>query len=62
MGCCGSKSEDEDVEPQYQTKNIYYDTDGNLRCGNVTNDKDEELRQITLGDAFSTKLKDEVGL
>ena len=62
MGCCKSKSdEDEGADtPTYQTKNIYYDTDGNLRCGNVTNDKDEELRQVTLGDAFSTKLKEEV--
>lgn len=63
MGCCKSKSDDEaDDTPIYQTKNIYYDVDGNLRCGNVDNDKDEELRQITLGDAFSTKLKGEVGI
>jgi hypothetical protein len=63
MGCCKSKEEDDAVDsaPTYQLKNIYYDTDGNLRCGNVANDKDEEFRQVSLGDAMSTKLKDEVG-
>lgn len=62
MGCCKSKKSDDEADdaPTYQMKNIYYDVDGNLRCGNVSNDKDEELRQVTLGDAFSTKLKEEV--
>lgn len=62
MGCCSSKTDEEDaaVPMMYQTKNIYYDTDGNLRFGNVDNDRDEELRQITMGDAHATKLKEEV--
>jgi len=63
MGCCKSKSEDDDSPETlgFQMKNIFYDADGNLRCGNVTNDKDEEMRQVSLNDAFSTKLKDEDG-
>lgn len=63
MGCCKSKSEEDDSPEAigFQMKNIFYDADGNLRCGNVTNDKDEEMRQVSLGDAFATKLKDEDG-
>lgn len=61
MGCCSSKTDEEgDDAPTYQMKHIYYDFEGNLRCGHVSNDKDEELRQVTLGDAISAKLKEEV--
>ena len=61
MGCCNSKSEEDEVEPAYQVKNMYYDLNGNIRCGHLSNDKDSELRQVTLGDAQAMKLMEEVG-
>ena len=60
MGCGKSKEEEVEAEGAFQPKNIFYDQDGNLRLGAVLNDKDEELRQVSLSDAFATKLKDEV--
>jgi hypothetical protein len=46
-----TSAREEEVPTYFDPKNIFYDNDGNIRFGNVTNDTNDEMRRVFLSDA-----------